>query len=432
VLNLSDAEVAEWCAHTLSQVDRDGDGRVDYEEYRSMVSASTKFLESFTLDIQEMCSSFRFASRKSTEKLTAAEQDQRLHWFRARQRQHSQSGNSSHPDDSSNSEHHPKSAVKAPGASATAGNVTAPSGAVAPAGAVAKLKSNSREGGHTTPPYGGSATLKTGSGSYKPIIVTTPAPASSVAQSVPASAVATAAAAGSSLAVSANSHGKGMHVVLGPLHETEADSLAAASAAGAALAASPSTVLSTPGMGASPTFHDAEPSPSPSAPNFTDSPAEHAHFSSHASAVHHSATATAAAGTHASTTETVTISSVAFSLAASSSTSAAAAAPSSGEDGASDHASTSRRGSTGAVHTESDAAAAAGLAASPMRRQLSAPLSSGAHSIHYVSSRTPLHLLKQASIDTLAHSDDEEVEEMEISPLEVSKPATEGAAPQQH
>ena len=51
-----------------------------------MVSVSPKFLESFTLDIHALCRSFRFKSKKSSERLTQLEGDQRLQWFRMRQK----------------------------------------------------------------------------------------------------------------------------------------------------------------------------------------------------------------------------------------------------------------------------------------------------------------------------------------------------------
>lgn len=86
VLNLTPEEAKEWCDHTLSQVDKDKNGSVDYNEYRAMVSVSPKFLESFTLDIHALCRSFRFKSKRSSERLTQLEGDQRLQWFRMRQK----------------------------------------------------------------------------------------------------------------------------------------------------------------------------------------------------------------------------------------------------------------------------------------------------------------------------------------------------------
>lgn len=99
ILNLTKEQVKEWCDYTLSTVDRDGNGKIDYEEYKSMVENSTKFLESFTLDIHELAISyitFRATRDRSQSKqhmmvdgpgkLTDHEVDQRLHWFRSRQK----------------------------------------------------------------------------------------------------------------------------------------------------------------------------------------------------------------------------------------------------------------------------------------------------------------------------------------------------------
>jgi len=109
VLNLSDEQVRELCAHTLREVDHDGNGTVDYSEYKSTVQHSVKFLESFTLDIDALCAGFEVfgAKRKAGERLTASEMDQRLHWFRARQRQHSLSSQqSSAGEDGGNTSSH--------------------------------------------------------------------------------------------------------------------------------------------------------------------------------------------------------------------------------------------------------------------------------------------------------------------------------------
>ncbi len=64
-LNLTDAEVQELCQHSLSHVDRDGNGTVEYSEYKEMVKDSIKFLESFTLDIDQLCDSFYSKSKKN-------------------------------------------------------------------------------------------------------------------------------------------------------------------------------------------------------------------------------------------------------------------------------------------------------------------------------------------------------------------------------
>lgn len=71
VLNLTDAEVKQWCDFTLSQVDKDGNGTVEYAEYREMVKASHKFLESFTLDIDLLCGSFHANMANGTYKMLA-------------------------------------------------------------------------------------------------------------------------------------------------------------------------------------------------------------------------------------------------------------------------------------------------------------------------------------------------------------------------
>lgn len=82
---LSEAEVKNWCDHTLSQVDADGNGTVEYSEYRDMVRHSKKFLQSFTLDVKRLCGSFRF-KRASHSALSTDEEQRRKELFRQHQK----------------------------------------------------------------------------------------------------------------------------------------------------------------------------------------------------------------------------------------------------------------------------------------------------------------------------------------------------------
>ena len=60
VLSLSEEQVQSFCDHTLRDVDRDGNGMVEYEEYRQVVLGSRKFLDSFTMDVPALLESFRW------------------------------------------------------------------------------------------------------------------------------------------------------------------------------------------------------------------------------------------------------------------------------------------------------------------------------------------------------------------------------------
>ncbi len=57
--DLSDNEVRELCEETLKSVDKDGNGLVDYEEYRQMVLNSGQFLESFSIDVERLLSALQ-------------------------------------------------------------------------------------------------------------------------------------------------------------------------------------------------------------------------------------------------------------------------------------------------------------------------------------------------------------------------------------
>jgi serine/threonine-protein phosphatase 2B regulatory subunit len=48
VVHISEDEVKQWCDFTLSQVDKDGNGTVEFPEYREMVTYNQHFL--FSLD----------------------------------------------------------------------------------------------------------------------------------------------------------------------------------------------------------------------------------------------------------------------------------------------------------------------------------------------------------------------------------------------
>ena len=67
VLSLSEEQVQSFCDHTLKDVDRDGNGMVEYEEYRQVVMGSRKFIESFTMDVPALLESFRWRRGEVTE-----------------------------------------------------------------------------------------------------------------------------------------------------------------------------------------------------------------------------------------------------------------------------------------------------------------------------------------------------------------------------
>ena len=84
VLDLSEAEVQSVCDHTLQHVDRDGNGMVEYEEYREVVMGSRKFMDSFTLDVSGLLESFRV--KKGRETVTEEEARIRRTRFRGKDR----------------------------------------------------------------------------------------------------------------------------------------------------------------------------------------------------------------------------------------------------------------------------------------------------------------------------------------------------------
>jgi len=59
VVSLTGQQVEEIVSQTLAKADRDGNGTVDYEEYKEMVQQSQKFLESFSLDVETLCETYR-------------------------------------------------------------------------------------------------------------------------------------------------------------------------------------------------------------------------------------------------------------------------------------------------------------------------------------------------------------------------------------
>ena len=103
VLHLSEEDLREWCDYTLRAVDADGNGHVDYQEYRACVAASPRFLRTFTLDIAALVAGVHFKKRKSAEKMSSQEAGQRLLWFRARQRVHGSADGSSSGESSGHS-----------------------------------------------------------------------------------------------------------------------------------------------------------------------------------------------------------------------------------------------------------------------------------------------------------------------------------------
>lgn len=364
VLNLSDAEVSEWCAHTLSLVDRDGNGKVDYEEYRSMVRNSTKFLESFTLDITALTKSFKFKSKaNSAEKLTAGEMDQRLHWFRARQRQYSSRSSKDaggNEDGSSSTQHgqqtgqnqHPN-----PLSNQGRGHTTTSNEQDTPAGtatATAAQRASIAAGTPAQPSLhgllptatgvavhagSGRADIKGGSGSYKPIVLAPP-------------------------------------LTLAPLRSASA--------------------LSTSSEG--PTFHDADPTPSPLMPE--SSPVVHPQEESPAVT---GAVAAAAPPAAAAPAETIAAFPATVSDPSPSPAPDAAASPSLRLDTSDSDAPA---GASSPVATQDERETAEARA--NFRRHHSDPDSNGAgsHSVHYTASRTPIHLLRLASVATMAGGDE--------------------------
>eukprot|EP00462_Mataza_sp_D1_P011678 CAMPEP_0175150160 /NCGR_PEP_ID=MMETSP0087-20121206/17694_1 /TAXON_ID=136419 /ORGANISM="Unknown Unknown, Strain D1" /LENGTH=399 /DNA_ID=CAMNT_0016436031 /DNA_START=100 /DNA_END=1297 /DNA_ORIENTATION=+ len=81
---VSQDHIVEICNVTLQDTDKDGNGTVEYSEYRDMILNSARFLKSFTLDVEKLCSTFlaqkgeeaqrqRTARPESRDKLTTAE-----------------------------------------------------------------------------------------------------------------------------------------------------------------------------------------------------------------------------------------------------------------------------------------------------------------------------------------------------------------------
>ncbi len=64
VLDISEEQAHAICDHTLRDVDKDGNGVVEYAEYKEMIRSSAHFLHSFTLDVGDLCRNFRHTQRK--------------------------------------------------------------------------------------------------------------------------------------------------------------------------------------------------------------------------------------------------------------------------------------------------------------------------------------------------------------------------------
>lgn len=63
VLSLTPEQVSAVVDHTLRQVDLNGDGKIQYEEYEQLVRQSPRFVELFTLDVGKLCDAFRVSRR---------------------------------------------------------------------------------------------------------------------------------------------------------------------------------------------------------------------------------------------------------------------------------------------------------------------------------------------------------------------------------
>ena len=83
VLDVSEAEVRQICDHTLRSVDRDGNGKVEYDEYRAVVMSSSRFVDSFTVDVPQLLESFRWKRSEVSEE----EARLKANRFRGREKQ---------------------------------------------------------------------------------------------------------------------------------------------------------------------------------------------------------------------------------------------------------------------------------------------------------------------------------------------------------
>ena len=83
VLDVTEAEARQICDHTLRAVDRDGNGRVEYEEYRAVVMSSSRFVDSFTVDVPALLESFRWKRSEVSEEEARA----KAHRFQRREKQ---------------------------------------------------------------------------------------------------------------------------------------------------------------------------------------------------------------------------------------------------------------------------------------------------------------------------------------------------------
>ena len=83
VLDVTEAEVRQICDHTLGAVDRNGNGEVEYEEYRAVVMNSSRFVDSFTIDVPALLESFRWKRNEVSEEEAKA----KAHRFQRREKQ---------------------------------------------------------------------------------------------------------------------------------------------------------------------------------------------------------------------------------------------------------------------------------------------------------------------------------------------------------
>jgi hypothetical protein len=374
-----------------------------------MVQNSVKFIESFTLDIHELCNSFRFTTKRAGEgKLTAHEVDQRLLWFRARQKQHSGSESSkqssAHEDNQSNngSQHEPHSAGLA--APNPAGAHLRPISAGGGGGGSRGRKSagNSAGKGNRSGERGaGGRRSGHGSAEKKPAANSTPVRAGAGGSGIHKPVViapVTSAAAGAATNASISqplSRGGEYDTPTGSAQRSSAAAaptviaiqLTAAQAASAA-SASGLSVAGSPGgeMINTPVFHDQQPTPSPIAA-MSEPPVAAAAASS-------SMSGTAAADAAA--------------------TAILAAQPAEPSHQPPPHKLALRTSSSHLQHSAADSPSVVHhreltLAQEALLRHTSGPAAQHQHhSAHYVAANTPTHILRQGSTVSLTQEQEEE------------------------
>ena len=87
VLDVTEAEVRQICDHTLRAVDGNGNGRVEYEEYKAVLMNSSRFVDSFTVDVPALLESFRWKRNEVSEEEAKA----KAHRFQRREKQRAES-----------------------------------------------------------------------------------------------------------------------------------------------------------------------------------------------------------------------------------------------------------------------------------------------------------------------------------------------------